>query len=518
MKRLATFVGLLLIVPAFAAAQMAPPAPPAPPAAPAPMVAPVPPVPQAPPAPPAPARVLMPPVWDAIAVEDAMRAVRMVDMDQVREANAQAREAAAQAREAVRVDQDHIREMAREAAAQANRFSYDYRFDEHVGMMPMTWSMSSQGEGGNYYDSGKSSLNSGQWDRAITYFDRTIAAKSPYADGALYWKAYAQWKLAKTEDALATIGVLRKEHPQSRYLGDAKVLEQDVRRSSGQPVNPDAIKEEEIKLLAISAVGKSENGVTIVEGVLNGSNSLNLKKRALYVLATSEDQTRAYPILLRYAKGAGNPDLQYEAIRYIASRRDGQTTAKDLQDIYNSTTDARIRMAIINAFQSSQNKNALVAIAGSTSNTVDVRRAAVNGLSNLAAPQELWALYQKETDNELKMQMISVFSSMGAIDQLEQIVKTEKDPTVRARAIRSLGNQKSERTGQTLVGIYSSDQDANVRNAVITALGNQNNAEGLVGIARKEQNTELKLKIVNRLAEMARTSKVAADYLAELIK
>jgi len=114
--------------------------------------------------------------------------------------------------------------------------------------------------------------------------------------------------------------------------------------------------------------------------------------------------------------------------------------------------------------------------------------------------------------------MISVFSSMGAIDQLEQIVKTEKDPAVRARAIRSLGNQKSERTGQTLVSIYSADQDVNVRNAVISALGNQNNAEGLVGIARKEQNTEIKLKIVNRLAEMARTSKVAADYLAELIK
>jgi len=440
-----------------------------------------------------------------------------VDMDQVREANAIAREASAQAREAARVDQDHIREMSREAAAQATRFSYDYRFDEHVGMMPMAWSMSSQGEGGNYYDSGKSLLSSGQWDRAITSFDRTIASKSQYADGALYWKAYAQWKLAKTEDALATIGVLRKDYPQSRYLGDAKVLEQDVRRSSGQPINPDAIKEEEIKVLAIQALGKSENAIPLLEGVLNSSNSLRVKKGALYVLATSED-ARAYPILLRYAKGGGNPDLQYEAIRYIASRREGQTTAKDLQDIYNSTTDTRIRMAIINAFQSSQNKQALVNIAGSTSNNVEVRRAAVNGLSNLAAPQELWALYQKETDNELKMQMISVFSSMGATDQLEQIVKTEKDPAVRARAIRSLGNQKSERTGQTLVAIYSSDQDVNVRNAVITALGNQNNAEGLVGIARKEQNTELKLKIVNRLAEMARTSKVAADYLAELIK
>lgn len=512
MKRLMTFVGLTLLVPALASAQIAPPPPP-PPVPPAPAAAPTPPTPMLAPLPPLPAgRLMMPPVWDAMAVEDAMQAARRIDMDQVREAAAIAREAAAQARDAVRIDQEHIREAAR-AAQDATHFAYDYRFE----MAPMTWSMSSQGAGGNYYDSGRSLLNSGQWERAITSFDRTIAAKSTYADGALYWKAYAQWKLAKTEDALATIGVLRKDYPQSRYLGDAKVLEQDVRRTAGQPVNPDAIKEEEIKLLAVQAVGKSENGIPIIEGVLNASNSLNIKKRALYVLATSDDN-RAYPILLRYAKGGGNPDLQYEAIRYIASRRDPQTTAKDLQEIYNSNTDVRIRTAIISAFQSSQNKNALVGIAGNSTTALDLRRTAISGLSNLAAPQELWALYQKETDNDLKIQMISVFSSMGAVEQIEQIVRSEKEPPVRVRAIRALGSQKSERTGQTLVSIYSADQDVTVRQAVISALGSQNNADGLVGIARKETNSEMKLKIIQRLSDMARTSKVAADYLAEILK
>ena len=54
---------------------------------------------------------------------------------------------------------------------------------------------------------------------------------------------------------------------------------------------------------------------------------------------------------------------------------------------------------------------------------------------------------------------------------------------------------------------------------MISALGNQNNAEGLVAIARKEtKDLELKREIVRRLAEMAPTSKVAADYLMEVIK
>ena len=45
-----------------------------------------------------------------------------------------------------------------------------------------------------------------------------------------YWKAYAQFKLAKSDDAVATIAALRKDFPSSRYLGDAKVLEADARR------------------------------------------------------------------------------------------------------------------------------------------------------------------------------------------------------------------------------------------------------------------------------------------------
>ena len=53
---------------------------------------------------------------------------------------------------------------------------------------------------------------------------------------------------------------------------------------------------------------------------------------------------------------------------------------------------------------------------------------------------------------------------------------------------------------------------------IITALGAQNNAEGLVAIARKESSLPLKTEIVRQLSDMAPKSKVAADYLMEIIK
>jgi HEAT repeat protein len=105
---------------------------------------------------------------------------------------------------------------------------------------------------------------------------------------------------------------------------------------------------------------------------------------------------------------------------------------------------------------------------------------------------------------------------MGAVDQLLQIVNTEKDSSVRLRAVRSLGNVRSDKAGPALATMYGMG-DRDTKQAVITALGNQNNAESLVTIARKETDPELRRQIVERLANMAKTSKAAMDYLMELI-
>lgn len=370
------------------------------------------------------------------------------------------------------------------------------------------------------YNSGLSAIQQRQYDRAIALFDRALGQKGSRADGALYWKAFAQGRLVRTDDALATLALLRKDYPQSRYLGEAKVLEADVRKMAGQKIDPQTLDaNDEIKLLAINGIANTEpdRAIPLLEGVLGATNTLSNKKRALYVLALNEDP-RAHQILLRYAKGAGSPELQAEAIRYLASRRDSPTRNAELKDIYESTQDVNVRRAIVDAYRSAGDKASLIAVAMARNENADIRRSALNSLSNLAAPPELWTLYQQEADRDLRLQMVSVFASMGAADQLNTIAKTDKDSEVRVRAVRSMGNIGSDRTGATLIGLYSTEQDRDVRRAVVQALGNQNNAEGLVAIARKEADLDLKREIVRRLSEMAPKNKVAAEYLMEVIK
>ena len=368
------------------------------------------------------------------------------------------------------------------------------------------------------YSSGLSLLSARKYEEAIAQFDRVVAAKGASADGALYWKAYAQFKLAKSDDAVATIAVLRRDFAQSRYLGDAKVLEADARRRAGQPVNPASMDDDDLKMLALNGLKNTdpERAIPLLEGVLSATNALRVKKQALYILASTPNQPKARQIVLNYAKGAGSPDLQLEAIRLLASGGDKPAIANDLMAIYQSTQSTDVKMAVINALGNAGARTSLYAIAGDMNTPMALRTSAMKG--SVLNPTELMSLYEKETNKELKSQIAGMLGSMGATDQVMRIVKTEKDVDIQRRAIRTLGNQPAAKTGQFLTDLYASDANPGTRQAVITALGNQENAEGLVAIARKEASLELKKEIVRKLSDMAPKSKVAADYLMEIIK
>ncbi|HXT70659.1 MAG TPA: HEAT repeat domain-containing protein [Vicinamibacterales bacterium] len=415
------------------------------------------------------------------------------------------------------IDTQLLRETTRDAVEHARIAMDDARMSMQQSYV-YTDGRSSSGE----YNACRDYVNRKQYEQALVRCDRVIAQKGNNVDGALYWKAFAQYRLGKTEDSIATIAVLRKEHGSSPYMQDAKVLEADARRMTGKPVNPADADDEELKALAIQGLMRQDaaRGVEAAESQLGKTNSLSFKRKLLYSLATS-DQPRAYQILLGFAKGGGNPDLQLEAIQYLAANRNKQqstASSKDLMDIYQSTSNTDVKIAIINALRASGNQSALTQIIGQTSTPVAIRASALNGLAGVMSPQDLWTLYEKENEKELRMQMISAFGSMQAMDQLNRVIKSEKDPEVRRRALRSLGNMRSEKTGQMLVDLYGSETDLEAKKSIISSLTNQNNAEGLVAIARKESSLPLKTEIVRKLADMAPKNKVAADYLMEIIK
>jgi HEAT repeat protein len=432
---------------------------------------------------------------------------------------------ARQAAEAVRIESETIREQARAAAEQARWASADAMRDFHFNWDQNTFvSYAGQSSEASSYSNALNLMGERRYEEAISRFDRVIVQKGPHADGALYHKSFCQAKLGQSNEAAATIAELKKSYPQSAYLKDARALEVDVRQ-----LGPNQVDDEELKMIAIqSLVNQSpDQAIPLLEGVLaKSTNSLRYRRQALFVLAQIESP-RARATLLSYAKGTGNPDLQKAAIERLGSR--GQkTTAAELIEIYNSTTDVEIRSAVIRAFQQSGAKGPLMSIAGgytvsgsgqgTTIAAIDpsLRARAIQNLTDLASPQELWPLYQKEENKDLRSQWVTTFTNMGAVDQLLQIAKTEKEPAVKNRAIRNLGNFKADKTGTALTEAYTGgDKDTKI--AVINALGNQNNAEGLIAAFDKESDLGLRKEMLSRLIDMSKGNKVALDFLAKII-
>ena len=364
------------------------------------------------------------------------------------------------------------------------------------------------------YQRAQELLEQAQWTRAIERFTSIIDAKTTRTDAALYWKAYALDKLNQQADALATVSELLKGYPSSRWLGDAKALEIQVRQRVGQPVRPEAEPDEDLKLLAIQGLQHSdpEQAVPMLEKFLQGSQSPRLKQRALFVLAQS-NSPKAREVLTGVAKGASNPDLQSRAIQYLGvngSRENRQVLA----DIYAASSDVQVKRQILRAFMVAGDRERVLA-AATTEKTPELRTEAVRQLGAMGAREELWQLYQKETTVEVKKQILQGMFVSGDSTRMIDIANTEKDPDLRRTAIRQLGTMNRATTGDALVTIYGREKDSDIKRQVVNGLFVQNNPEALVGLARKESDTAMKKEIVSKLSLMK--SKAALDYLMEIL-
>ena len=371
-----------------------------------------------------------------------------------------------------------------------------------------------------YYRSGTNSVDEHRYERAIEYFDRVINAKWSRADGAYYWKAYALNKLGKRDEAVAALGEISKQFPQSRWINDAKALQVEIQQASGQPVSPENMSDEDLKILAMNSFvnAEPEKAVPILEKVLNDpKNNLSVKGRALYVLAQSRSD-KAREIVGAYAKSGANQDLQIRAVGYIGSFR-MTNSAQILSDVYSSTNDVAVRRAVLRAMSNARDAAHLLT-AAKTEQNQDLRREAIRGLGNMQASIELAQLYPTETNAELKEAIIDSIANSRNLDKLVDIAKGEKDTNVRAHAIRRLGTMRGgpggEKAGESLVVIYKAEPDKTVKTNILRALAQNGACPQLVEVIRSEKDTDIRASGVRYLGQM-KSCKEATDLLEEII-
>jgi HEAT repeats len=267
--------------------------------------------------------------------------------------------------------------------------------------------------------------------------------------------------------------------------------------------------------MAINGLMQSdpERAIPLLETQLKGAASPKVKRNTLFVLAQS-NSPKAQALVEQIARGSANPDLQLKAISYMNERRK-PNNAQVLSEIYAATNDTAVKRAILQAYNSMRDKDHLLQAAKSEKSP-ELREFAISALSNNNGTPELWQLYQAETTTEGKLQLLRYMHSNSNADKLLEVVRNEKDPKVRADAMRALASQRAGVSADAMVSLYSAEQDAQIKMSIVDGLYSQRNAKALVEIARGEKDTKMKLRIVERLSNMK--SKEATDYLEEILK
>jgi hypothetical protein len=255
---------------------------------------------------------------------------------------------------------------------------------------------------------------------------------------------------------------LRKAFPSSRWLQDAAALEMDLKRAVGEHLTPESQSDEELKLLALNSVMRSdpERAIPAVESLLKQSQSPTLKREALYVLAQNHS-VKAQELMERIARGSLNmdlkaPGLQALAVRYLVQQKRSEgDLAPLLFDIYNSTAEA------------------------------DVKREALNGLKAIGET-DLMFVIPRNGQGQLAPGLLSLkFQGRVAYGNIAQ-----------------------------LVADYQAEKERTAKQGIID--GQQKNAAALIAIARVENDPYFKKRIVEHLIDL--NTPEAKEYLLELLK
>ena len=297
----------------------------------------------------------------------------------------------------------------------------------------------------------------------------------------------------------------------------------EVRQLVGQPVKPEQETDEELKLLAIRGLlnTEAERALPMLETLLQGSASPKLKDQALFVLGMSESP-KAREILVGVAKGKGNPDLQLKAIKYLGYRNAEQNRPL-LVEIYKSTTDIDVKRRVIEALTGAVSGPFVFRVADNYLARGDYNNLVVSTMGQAKKPtaaaaavqDDLWALYQAESEVQLKKQMMQAMA-MAQSDKILELARTEKNQELRQAAIQDLGLMKSPKTSELLLSLYKDEKDPGLKKAIVRGLYMQRNAPALVQIARQETDPAVKRDVVEKLSTMK--DKEAVDYLIELLK
>ena len=251
-----------------------------------------------------------------------------------------------------------------------------------------------------------------------------------------------------------------------------------------------------LKIAALEALMSAppEKALPLVDKVLSGNHSLEVKERALFILSQI-NSAEAQATLLTHARQESG-DLQLEAIRMIGIGGDDDALA-GLNQIYRSGNHD-VRDAVLEAYLIADDEEAVYQLAVAADNEEDFSNA-VDMLGAMGASEKLRELRGQTGVSE---SLIDAYAMSGDAETLRELAVDGSDPELQEKAIEALGIVGGDDADRTLVEIYRSADNDEIRGAALDGMLISGYDEGVLELYREASDPGEKKQLLEYLVMM----------------
>jgi len=365
-------------------------------------------------------------------------------------------------------------------------------------------------------------LNRGEWRRAAAGFG-TIPQRFPnsgYAPDALYWQAFALYRIGGTDDlkaALTSLETLRTKFPSAKTQSDAAALTTRIRGTLASRGDRDAER-------ALRTTMSGEQGQRTCD-----REDIAVRSEALRKLAET-DPTSVAPTVKRVLarKDECSAPLRRQAVYVLGRWGDAEAPAM-LRDVALNDPESEVRRAAIQYLAQSPSDVAVNTLDEllRTSTDESVQRTAARALASSPSPRAKQAvrslIERTDAPERLRIEAVGGFeNSERTTDEdaawLRGVYPKIDNPRVKARIARVIGHLGGDQNDQWLLGLMrNNDEPLEVRTAALSRVASRNMPIGdAVKLYSSVADRQMREQLINVYGQ--RREPEATDKLLDIVK
>ncbi len=397
------------------------------------------------------------------------------------------------------------------------------------------------------FRSARDLITDGEWAKAQARFSEYVNKyqNEKNLDAALYWLAYAQYKMENFGPCRETINRLFEKYKESEWLDDARVLMAQIPGAIAIATSPVALAQVDEavaaqRALAPTPIPPGVTNVYVPGGAISTVGSMTplpaqMAGNLAYVadldsivsgVGENDDDPCEFKIVVLQAlfqtdvqrgivaatdwlkPGSTQTTRCKSAALTLLGRHGGKAVTPVILGLARSETDVKLRARAISTLGATNDDSVIDPLREFALNSTDntIVEASLYALSRHTNERVVSVLTDIATSGKTAAQKKAAIGSIAsrpgdaAVDALFKIYDADQSVDIRKSVISGFANRQSERAGEKLFEIARNSDNIELRKAAISNIprrGGDKSIDFLIALYDTEKNEELKDQILN---------------------